>query len=163
MDNQAIEQILAQMDATDERQIDLATYQHRMIRLRVATTAVVLVGYIGVLAYAAMKLWGAWHTGVWPPFWDTMRFVWGAFGLVSIGTAFSERGREAGQAHVLRAQITAQSRRRGLPEAEQPQALAPSELSTGAESLGPFQRLERGRTLTMSSVLILSVPLALAG
>ncbi|HZC79975.1 MAG TPA: hypothetical protein VE258_19625 [Ktedonobacterales bacterium] len=87
VDNQAIEQILAAMDAADERQIDLATYQHRMIRLRVATTAVILVGYIGVLAYAATKLWGAWHTGVWPPFWDTMRFAWGAFGLVSIGTA----------------------------------------------------------------------------
>jgi hypothetical protein len=76
MYSKTIEQILAAMDSADKRQVDLAAYQRRMMRLRLECTVVLLLCYTGILAYAVVTLWTAWQTGAWSPFWDTVKFLW---------------------------------------------------------------------------------------
>jgi hypothetical protein len=162
MNSKTIEQILAAMDSAGKRHDDLAAYQRRMMRLRVVSTTVLLLGYGGVLAYATANLWSAWHTGAWSPFWDTVKFLWGAFGLLGIGSVFYEEAQHAGQAHVLRERISIRAQRWELPEARRFQQPEPNELFAGSGRFGPFERLERGRALDMVAALILSVLFSVA-
>jgi hypothetical protein len=151
-----IEQILAAMDSADKREVDLAAYQRRMMRLRLQCTVVLLLGYSGILAYAVVTLWSAWRTSAWSPFWDTVKFLWLTHGLLGIGSVFYEEAQHAGQAHVLRERIITRAQQWQVPEARRSQQLEPSELFAGSGRFGPFDRLERGRALDMVTALMLS-------
>jgi hypothetical protein len=156
MYSKAVEQILVAMDSADKREGDLPAYQRRMMRLRLLCTVVLLLGYSGTLAYAGVTLWTAWRTGAWSPFWDTVNVLWLTFGLLGIGSAFYEEALHAGQAHVLRERIRMRAQPWQMPEARQSQQLEPNELFAGSGRFGPFERLERGRSLDMVTALILS-------
>ncbi|HEV2459927.1 MAG TPA: hypothetical protein VGS80_16335, partial [Ktedonobacterales bacterium] len=106
------------------------------------------------------KLWSAGHTGTWSPFWDAMKVVWEAFGLLGISAIFYEQAQQAGQAHVLRERIAMRALQQELAPAQGSQPSVPDELFAGIGRFGPFERLERGRARDIVPALILSVPLA---
>ena len=105
-----------------------------------------------------------------------MGWAWSVFALMGfVGAVFSQPARLVGQAQALRRQIGALPRPQILqilqiphlpqglqdpPASAQPPPPTPGELSVGVggpERLGPFERLDRGRTLDTVQALVLSL------
>jgi len=148
-----VEEIVSLLSEGDER---LARRQALMARLRVAWAVAALVVFLGVDAWLAGQLWSAWHTGVWGDFWPALRNAWLAFPLIGLGSgAAREAGRQVERARVLRRVIAARVTHGG-EEARQPEPLAGRDLPVDPERIGPFERLERDRSLDMVIALVIS-------
>src|SRR5262245_9861364 len=142
MQQEEIARLLAMLETAEEHQDNFVPYSQQMARGTVLYMAVVLLGYLSVLVYVILQLWGAWQGGQWSAFWDALRWAWTLFVLLTGGASyFSQQERHVGQAQLVRAQMGALAQPQAAqapPAADQTHARAPWAVSAGAEQFGPF-------------------------